>query len=148
MRGTPTQSNDAPAFNHDPERQSEKSAIQPEDVSNHAKLRWVQRARGFERDLASVWSKSRALELARPCGFSEVRHDAQSDTLLCARDGKLVTVLYASHEPLRESREAETLHCAGCNRPRESRDKKCRDCGTRPVVGQQHSDQLFNGGNH
>jgi hypothetical protein len=148
MRGTPTQPNPAPTFDHDTNRQSENSTTQSVDVSTHAELRWLQRARGIDRDLVSAWSKSRTLELARPCGFSEVRHDAQSDTLLCARDGNIVTVLYASHEPLQDPKGAETLHCAGCDRPRGSRHKKCSACGTLPVVEQQHTSQLFNGGNH
>lgn len=140
------QSNDAPTFNHDTNRSSGKPATHPVDVTSHAKLRWVQRARAFDRDLASVWRESCEIELDRPCGFSEVRHDTQSDTLLCARDGNIVTVLYASHEPLQEATAKDTLHCAGCKRPRNSRNEKCRDCGTRPVVGQQHTNQWFNGG--
>jgi hypothetical protein len=147
MRGHETRQNHAPAFDHDTDGQGEKSTTQLVDVSTHAELRWLQRARGVDRDLASAWSQSRTLELARPCGFSEVRHDTQSDTLLCARDGNLVTVLYASHEPLQDPRDADSLHCAGCDRPRERGDKKCSACGTKPVV-EHHTDQLFNGGGH
>jgi hypothetical protein len=43
--------------------------------------------------------------LHRPHGFTEVRFDSESDTLLCRTDGTIVTVLCANRESFSEADE-------------------------------------------
>lgn len=112
-------------------------------VTAHAKLRWVQRSQEFSRTLESAWQNSEVCNLKRPCGFSEVRYDTQSETLLCARDGEIVTVLYAKHEPVDDSIESEALRCAGCSRHRKNQSSSCQYCGTLPVVEPQPMTEIF-----
>lgn len=148
MTGTPSHSSEASTSGREIDRDKRRSSTQEFQVTDHAKLRWVQRARDFERSLTSAWEAGSVSELARPCGFSEIRFDDRSETLLCARDGKIVTVLHARHEPLKVISRPDRWQCAGCSRRRTSRDSHCQHCGTRPVVEEQHSDRFFIGGNN
>jgi hypothetical protein len=56
--------------------------------------------RGDQPDtpLGSVWHRAIAVSLHRPHGFSEIRFDEDSDTLLCQKEGTIVTVLCANRE--------------------------------------------------
>lgn len=80
MKGTPAHSSEELTSNRVLDRDKSQSPTQGVRVTDHAKLRWVQRARGFDRSLISAWRAGSVLELARPCGFSEIRVDEGSDT--------------------------------------------------------------------
>lgn len=116
-------------------------------VSHHAELRWLQRGREFDCPLPTAWQRAQQIELVRPdTGFSEVRYDAATGCLLCARDDTLTTVLNAENEPVRPPSENQVARCAGCSRPREDTTSPCSECGVRPVVtGQSPRDPLGGG---
>lgn len=67
-------------------------------TSNHGRLRWQMRGGQPDIPLDSVWHRAIGVTLHRPHGFSEVRFDRDSDTLLCRTEETIVTVLCANQE--------------------------------------------------
>jgi hypothetical protein len=116
-------------------------------ASTHAKWRWVQRAGDVDRRPATVWHSARRVDLERPCGFSEVRYDSETETLLCVRDRHIVTVLNAAQEPVADS-SSTTPHCAGCGQSRPDARGRCQYCGTRTVVEEQRESTAAHGGTY
>jgi hypothetical protein len=147
MRGPQTPSTDESASTTNRTLESEVSSLTQVEVSGHAELRWLQRTRDFDRTPESAWRKGNVCDLGRPCGFSEIRYDPPSETLLCARDGEVVTVLDANHEPVQDTETTETQRCAGCSRFRKDHTDPCQNCGTRAIIEQQHSTRFFERGN-
>jgi hypothetical protein len=66
-------------------------------VTQHADLRWVQRAHEFECRLQQAWRRADAVQL-QSASFDQVRHDTETGTILCVRDSELITVLVAEYE--------------------------------------------------
>jgi hypothetical protein len=118
------------------DRESGVSSTTQIEASCHAELRWLQRAREFERTPESAWRTGDVCNLERPCGFSEVRYDTQSETLLCVTGQTLVTVLSAEHETFSriEAAGTDTTRCAACGCTRDLSADMCRHCGSRDAV--------------
>lgn len=87
---------------------SEEDAI---EVSTHAALRWVQRTRAFEQRPQQAWRRSDAVRLEYG-EFDRVRYDTETDTLLCAREKTLVTVLNASYEQFEPISRIQSQACS------------------------------------
>lgn len=116
-------------------------------ASAHAEWRWLQRAGDVDRRPATVWHSARRVELRRPCGFSEVRYDSETETLLCAQDRHIVTVLNAAQEPVANP-SSTTPHCAKCGQSRPDARGRCQHCGIRTVVEEQHESTAAHGGTY
>ena len=70
----------------------------PLSTSSHGALRWQMRGNQPEVSVNVVWHRAKPVTLYRAHGFSEVRFDEDSDTLLCRSGPTIVTVLCADRE--------------------------------------------------
>lgn len=78
-------------------------------ITWHADFRWVQRAHEFNCRLHRAWSRAEDVQL-HSNDFDRVRHDAETGTLLCVRNGELVTVLVAAYEQYESSQSESVNH--------------------------------------
>lgn len=97
----------------------------PLRVSDHAKLRWVQRAGRFDVSVRTAWREGFHVGLPRHRGTARLH--PPSGTLLLERDDKLVTVLDATNTAYRADHLVECPQCALAFQPSRE-DRSCPWC--------------------
>lgn len=94
-------------------------------VSDRAKLRWTQRAGGFEVSVRTAWRDG--FHVGLPSHRGTARLHPPSETLLLERDDELVTVLDATHTSYRDDHLVECGQCGLAFQPSRD-DRSCPWC--------------------
>lgn len=93
--------------------------------SNHAKLRWQQRANTREKSISEAWSEGYFVGV--PTHRGKARLHPPTHTLILQRDGELITVLHAGYT---EFRADHLISCTQCELQYQpcADDRQCSWC--------------------
>lgn len=94
--------------------------------SNHARMRWFQRAGVTEFDIREAWYRSPSVGVPDYVGTKGRLHEP-SGTVLIARDGVIVTVVYTGDERLNDDHLCLCDRC-GYRYDRLPDDRECQWC--------------------
>lgn len=104
-------------------------------MTDHAKLRWLQRGHDFSRSLMQAWDE--AYEIETPITRGEARLHPPSETVLIATGSALVTVYNVADVTFTAERFVTCEDCLRRYDPLEDA-AGCPWCGSRDQHGDNH----------